>query len=159
MGFTPKTINTLAGTIHQVALIEAADIPEGIDDKEQRLSEVLKATPLDVRTKINEARVSIPSFADEFVASNSGDTSVITRPYSTNIIRVTAALVMTPTTATAVALTLGNRVLQLPAGYVSLSPISFLLNPQDVRKLTVTDTSGNSFWFWIMGEQLPEVNY
>ena len=82
-----------------------------------------------------------------------------TRAYSTNIIRVTAALVMTPTTATAVALTLGNRVLQLPAGYVPLSPISFLLNPQDVRKLTVTDTSGNSFWFWIMGEQLPEVNY
>lgn len=145
-----------------VSLILAHDAPDVDDTPETKVSQVaeaLRATPPETRDLINRLRTSIPAYAEEYECSNVGDTSLRPMVYSTNLIRVTSIIVSTPSASTSVELKLGRRTLFLPSGLVTLAPISFVLAPQDERQLIIAPAVANPAWYWLMGEQLPEVNF
>jgi hypothetical protein len=136
---------------------EANEIDHSPEARAGMVTEALRATTADVRHLINRLRNSIPVYADELYVSNTTDTVLTGKAYSTNLIRITAIIVTTPIASTSVVLQLGARpALPLSAGTVVLAPISFVLAPQDKRVLTVAPAAQS--WMWFMGEQLPEVD-
>lgn len=62
---------------------------------------------------------------------------------------ITSFLVSTPTAATAVTLTLGSRVIPLPAGFVQANGINMLLSKTDPR--TLTWAGGGNGYVELMG--------
>jgi len=122
----------------------------------QQITTLIQQFHIDTRMLIEKLRVSIPAYSEEFLLMNIGDTVDTWKAYSTNIVRVTAIIVNTPTASTAVTLQLGNRIMPLPSGFVNMSPISFILRAEEVRKITLAPVLTVPAFVWVMGEQMPE---
>jgi hypothetical protein len=135
---------------------------QGLDEpgKMKAISDALQATTAEMRQLIKRLRDSIPSYADTVYVMNIGDTQAkLEALYSSNIIRCTAMVINTPTASTAVNLALGIRNLPLPSGLITLAPISFIHKPDDPVTLTVVPALTVPAFIWIMGQQLPEVDF
>lgn len=139
---------------HEGRKIEVTDETQNV-----AVTEALNATPPEARALINRLRTTIPAYAEEYECSNIGDTVLTPGAYSSNLIRVTSIIIATPAASTSVELVLGRRTLYVPSGLVTLAPISFILAPSDPRKLVIAPAVTSPAWYWLMGEQLPEVDF
>lgn len=123
-----------------------------------RLEHALLATNRETRALISQLRTSIPQYAEEFYCGNAGETVLKPQKYSSNILRITSIIVNTPSTTTSVVMQLGYKTIPLPPGLVILSEICTLLRTDDIRSLTIAPAPAVQTLFWLMGDQLPEVD-
>jgi hypothetical protein len=126
---------------------------------QDEIIKIINQFSVDTRMLIEKLRVSIPAYAEEFLLMNIGDTVDPILQYSNNIIKVTCIVVNTPTSSTSVTLQLGRRILPLPSGLVVLPELAFILPPSEKRQITVAPALTVPAFAWIMGEQMPEVNF
>jgi hypothetical protein len=131
-------------------------------DEETRawlVGQALLSTGKGKRALIQRLRDSIESYAEELVLTNTGDTSEKWNAYSLNLIEFDSLIVYTAGAITAT-LTLGTRTLPLPAGLVSIPfQTGFILKPGDPRSVVYSGATTAPGFIWLLGKQLPEVNF
>ena len=150
--------NTPQGIPSMKRTLSTLGEPETEEAFRARLEQALLATNRETRALISQLRTSIPQYAEEFYCGNAGETVLQPQKYSSNILRITSIIVNTPSASTLVVMQLGFKVVPLPSGLVILPEICTLLRTDDIRRLTITPSPTVQTLFWLMGEQLPQVD-
>lgn len=140
--------------------------------RQTALEEALAQTSSEQRRLINAKRRSIVTYTEEGEIANSGDVGLSLAPYSNNLILVNTIMLQGPIGAGATwswTLQLGQRMFIFTklAQFVFLQNLHFTLTPTDVRKLSWVGAAGAALpaagagdaFLWILGEELPEVNF
>lgn len=137
------------------------ELEPSIEDRAYAVHEALQATTAELRKLINRLRDSIPLYADTLYVMNPGDSvAYMEQVYGVNILRVTSFFLITPTGSTSVTLQLGARpAIGLPSGLCPLSPCSFVHRAEDRVQLTIVPAISVPATLWLMGQQLPEVDF
>jgi hypothetical protein len=128
-----------------------------------RLTEALKATPTEIRTLITRLRSQEGIYQDDGEVANAGDTELTVSPSSNNNVLVKTIVFQGPNGCTKLTLKLGQRLFSWtsPIQGAYWPDMEWVLRPEEVRKLTWAPAAAGEgdVFLWIMGVQLPQVNF
>jgi len=132
------------------------------------LEEALLATSKEMRALINHQRRMIEVYTEEGMVANAGDAQLTLQPYETaSNILVHTIIAQGPYTGAPYhwTLTLGSRKFRFltPVVPIFWFDVKFQMQAQDVRSLAWDNAGGaaggGDAFLWILGTQLPEVNF